>query len=96
MSAHILLDPQGYTEYNWSIFLIQGTVVKCHISRSQDENRKMARDMLIAKLDEAINGENSVAAQMKRIEEQKYKKTEYKKKKRAQLKEEWKKREGLI
>lgn len=52
--------------------------------------------MLIAKLDEAINGENSVAAQMKRIEEQKYKKTEYKKKKRAQLKEEWKKREGLI
>ena len=43
-----------------------------------------------------LNGENSVAAQKKRLDEQKYKKTEYKKKKRAQLKEEWKKREGLF
>ncbi|XP_023934633.1 mitochondrial translation release factor in rescue [Bicyclus anynana] len=72
-----------------------GTVIKCHISRCQDDNRKLARDMLIAKLDELLNGENSVAAQKKRIDEQKHKKTEYKKKKRAQLKEDWKKREGL-
>ncbi|CAG9585167.1 unnamed protein product [Danaus chrysippus] len=73
-----------------------GIVIKCHTSRSQDENRKMARDMLIAKLDDIINGENSVESQKKRIEENRYKKVEYKKKKRAEIKEKWKKREGLI
>ncbi|KOB67490.1 Uncharacterized protein OBRU01_20597 [Operophtera brumata] len=72
-----------------------GTVIKCHLSRSQDVNRKTARELLIAKLDEMENGTESVAAQKKRIEEKKYKKTEYKKKKIAQLKSEWKKREGL-
>ncbi|XP_045785364.1 mitochondrial translation release factor in rescue [Maniola jurtina] len=72
-----------------------GAVIKCHISRCQDENRKLAREMLRSKLDEMLNGENSVAAQMKRIEEQKFKKSEYKRKKKALLKEEWKKREGL-
>ncbi|XP_072944136.1 mitochondrial translation release factor in rescue [Epargyreus clarus] len=73
-----------------------GTVVKCHLSRCQDENRKMAREMLIEKLDEALNGDDSVAAQKRRQEETKYKKAEYKKKKRAKLKEEWRKREGLV
>ncbi|XP_059057090.1 mitochondrial translation release factor in rescue-like isoform X1 [Achroia grisella] len=73
-----------------------GTVVKCHISRSQDENRKLAREMLIEKLDETLNGEQSVAAQRRRLEEKKYKRNEYKKKKMAQLKIEWKKREGLV
>ncbi|OWR51689.1 hypothetical protein KGM_212169 [Danaus plexippus plexippus] len=73
-----------------------GIVIKCHTSRSQDENRKMARDMLIAKLDDIINGKNSVESQKKMIEENRFKKVEYKKKKRAEIKEKWKKREGLI
>ncbi|CAH2086163.1 unnamed protein product [Euphydryas editha] len=73
-----------------------GIVVKCHISRSQDENRKLAREMLVDKLDAELNGENSVSAQKKRLKEEKYKKADYKKKKMAQLKEEWKKREGLL
>uniref|UniRef100_A0A2A4KA91 Prokaryotic-type class I peptide chain release factors domain-containing protein n=1 Tax=Heliothis virescens TaxID=7102 RepID=A0A2A4KA91_HELVI len=72
-----------------------GTVIKCHTSRCQDENRKKARELLIAKLDEEVNGEHSVAAQKKRLESNKYRKTESKKKKMAQLKSEWKKREGL-
>ncbi|XP_013146095.1 PREDICTED: probable peptide chain release factor C12orf65 homolog, mitochondrial [Papilio polytes] len=72
-----------------------GTVIKCHMSRSQDENRKLAREMLIAKLDEVLNGEDSVAAQKRRLNEEKLKKNEYKRKKMAKLKEEWKKREGL-
>ncbi|XP_047021870.1 mitochondrial translation release factor in rescue [Helicoverpa zea] len=72
-----------------------GTVIKCHTSRCQDENRKKARELLIAKLDEELNGENSVAAQKKRLESNKYRKTESKKKKMAQMKSEWKKREGL-
>ncbi|CAK1581614.1 unnamed protein product [Parnassius mnemosyne] len=73
-----------------------GTVIKCHISRCQDENRKLAREMLVAKLDEVLNGEASVTAQKKRQKEDKIKKLEYKKKKMAKLKEEWKKREGLV
>ncbi|CAH2073416.1 unnamed protein product, partial [Iphiclides podalirius] len=73
-----------------------GTVVKCHISRCQDENRKLAREMLIGKLDEILNGEDSIEAQKKRLREVKVKKKEYKKNKLAKLKEEWKKREGLV
>ncbi|XP_026329825.1 probable peptide chain release factor C12orf65, mitochondrial isoform X1 [Hyposmocoma kahamanoa] len=72
-----------------------GTIVKCHLSRCQDENRQLARQMLIDRLDEKLNGEESVLAQKKRLEEKKYKRTEYKKKKVAKMKEEWKKREGL-
>lgn len=72
-----------------------GTVVKCHISRSQDENRKLAREMLVAKLDEELNGIESVVSQRKIQEERKLKKNECKKKKMAQIKSEWKKREGL-
>lgn len=81
---------------NDKVLNISGIVVKCHISRSQDENRKMAREMLVEKLDAQLNGENSVSAQKKRLAEEKHKKADYKKKKRAQLKEEWKKREGLL
>lgn len=51
--------------------------------------------MLTDKLDETLNGEESVMAQKKRMEEKKYKRTESKKKKVAKLKEDWKKREGL-
>ncbi|XP_041977771.1 mitochondrial translation release factor in rescue [Aricia agestis] len=72
-----------------------GTVIKCHTSRCQDDNRKIAREMLIQKLDEMLNGENSVTAQKKRAVNTKYKKAEYKKKKMAKIKEEWKKREGI-
>ncbi|XP_063378643.1 mitochondrial translation release factor in rescue [Cydia fagiglandana] len=75
--------------------LPSGFTVKCHSSRCQDENRKMAREMIVAKLDAEINGEDSIAAQKKRIEEKKLKRSEYKKKKMALLKNEWKKREGL-
>lgn len=71
-------------------------IVKCHLSRCQDENRKLAREMLIKKLDEAVNGEDSISSQKKRVQENKFKKSEYKRKKKAKLKEEWKKREGLL
>ncbi|XP_038215504.1 probable peptide chain release factor C12orf65, mitochondrial [Zerene cesonia] len=72
-----------------------GIVVKCHNSRCQDDNRKLARQMLIDKLDEIMNGEESINAQKKRIEQKKNQKSEYKRKKRALMKEAWKKREGL-
>lgn len=75
--------------------MFTGLVVKCHVSRCQDENRKMARQLLVAKLDDMLNGDDSVNSQKKRISENKYKKAEYKRKKLVKLKNEWKKREGL-
>lgn len=44
-----------------------GIVVKCHEQRRKEDNRKIARQRLIDKLDEFINKENSVAAQKKRL-----------------------------
>lgn len=44
-----------------------GIVVKVHQSRSLDKNREIARELLITKLDNLYNGENSVESQKKRI-----------------------------
>jgi len=44
-----------------------GVWIKCHESRSLERNRKMARTMLIDKLDEKLNGEDSVSKQEQRI-----------------------------
>jgi len=44
-----------------------GVWIKCHESRSLDRNRKIGRTMLIDKLDEKLNGEDSVAKQEQRI-----------------------------
>jgi len=45
-----------------------GVWIRCHDSRSLDRNRKIARQMLIEKLDEKLNGEESVAQQEHRLE----------------------------
>ncbi|XP_065340458.1 mitochondrial translation release factor in rescue [Cloeon dipterum] len=70
-----------------------GLVVKCHQSRLLDKNRKFARDLLIEKLDQLANGEDSVAKQKKRIEEKKSSKNETKRRKMQELKAAWKERE---
>ncbi|VEN36341.1 unnamed protein product [Callosobruchus maculatus] len=44
-----------------------GIVVKCHETRYLEQNRKRARANLITKLDNLINGEQSVEAQMKAL-----------------------------
>jgi len=72
-----------------------GLVIKNHVSRSLEQNRKMARIELRARLDNLYNGEMSVSAQMKRIEESKSLANERKARIRRQMKEEFKKREGL-
>ncbi|XP_026275134.1 mitochondrial translation release factor in rescue isoform X1 [Frankliniella occidentalis] len=46
--------------------LPSGIVVRCHESRSLDQNRKIARVRLTQLLDNFINGEDSVEAQTKR------------------------------
>jgi protein subunit release factor B len=72
-----------------------GTVVKCHESRSLEHNRKVARKELLNRLDVLYNGEMSVSAQIKRIEEIKTRTKERKARIRREMKKEFKEREGL-
>jgi hypothetical protein len=70
-------------------------VVKIHHSRFQAENRKIARETMLERLDELYNGEMSIANQKKRLMELKSKKFSSKKFKLAELKQAWKEREGI-
>lgn len=72
-----------------------GLVVKCHETRSVDQNRKRAREILTTKLDNLINKEDSVEEQLKRLQEKKSKESNRKREKLKQLKEAWKKRESI-
>lgn len=73
-----------------------GIVIKCHESRSLDQNRKKARSLLVTKLDNLINKENSVEAQAKLLDNKKTTEMERKRQKRQALKNEWRTRENLI
>lgn len=72
-----------------------GIVVKCHQDRALQINRKRARIILVSKLDNFINGEDSVESQIKVIEKIKSAAKEKKKEKVRLLKEEWKNRENM-
>jgi peptide chain release factor len=65
-------------------------VVKNHESRSLDQNRKAARELMIAKLDEFYNKEESVENQRKRLERAKTNKAESKAAKLRERKMEFK------
>uniref|UniRef100_A0A8D8W539 Probable peptide chain release factor C12orf65, mitochondrial n=1 Tax=Cacopsylla melanoneura TaxID=428564 RepID=A0A8D8W539_9HEMI len=72
-----------------------GIVIKCHQSRSLSDNRKKARELLVAQLDIQINGEDSLDAQIRRVDEKRKAAQEYKRKQREALKKAWKEREGI-
>jgi len=62
-------------------------VVKCHERREVDRNRKLARKLLLTRLDNYLNGEKSIEAQTKTILEElsakkEAKEAEYREKKR--------------
>lgn len=65
-------------------------VVKCHATRTLQDNRDEARKTLIKKLDELFNKENSVENQIKTIEKEKLMKNNKKSEKLRQLKKEFK------
>ena len=54
-----------------AVFL-SGLWVKCHQTRSVEMNRKIAKQLLVMKLDNLVNGENSVENQKKSIEKVKF------------------------
>ena len=72
-----------------------GLIVKCHQTRSLARNRELAREILTQKLDILINGEMSIQAQKKRVLEKKSKESIGKSEKLSELKEQWRKREGI-
>jgi protein subunit release factor A len=72
-----------------------GVIVKCHETRSLDQNRKKAREHLVTRLDNLLNGDQSVEAQIKAIESRKKLVKDKKREKLNMLKVEWKKRENL-
>lgn len=67
-----------------------GIIIKCHLHRLLPKNQKEARRLLIAKLDNQINGENSVENQKKRILDKKSSDHNRKRKKINELKANWK------
>ncbi|KAF5308703.1 hypothetical protein FQR65_LT06064 [Abscondita terminalis] len=72
-----------------------GFIVKCHETRSLDQNRKRARALLTSKLDDHINGEDSISSQQKKYETKKTLEKKRRRNKLDMLKAEWKKRENL-
>ncbi|XP_037794256.1 probable peptide chain release factor C12orf65, mitochondrial [Penaeus monodon] len=63
-----------------------GIIVKCHEDRSLHKNRTTARKMMIEKLDQHFNGDMSVAAQLKRMQNEKQTKAQLKAKKKQMMK----------
>jgi len=66
-----------------------GIVVKCHDSRVLYENRKLARGMLIEKLDVLINGDMSIRAQKERLLHKKFENARVKAAKHSELKKQY-------
>lgn len=68
-----------------------GIRVKCHEQRYRQMNQKIAREILREKVDELLNGENSIANQIKRIESELHKKSKARAAKKREQKENFKK-----
>lgn len=72
-----------------------GLTVKCHETRSLLQNKQIARELLVTKLDNLINGERSLQNQELQLQRKDSLKKKQKQKKLARLKEEFKNRENI-
>ncbi|KAI9555813.1 putative peptide chain release factor C12orf65 like protein [Daphnia sinensis] len=72
-----------------------GLIVKCHQTRSLARNRELAREILTQKLDQIINGENSLEAQKQRMLKKKSKERIRRSEKLKEMKEIWKQQKGI-
>ncbi|XP_076632823.1 mitochondrial translation release factor in rescue [Colletes latitarsis] len=72
-----------------------GLIVKCHETRSLLQNRKIARDIMITKLDFFVNREDSIQSQEEQFKKRDSIKKKQKQKKLADLKKSFKERENL-
>lgn len=72
-----------------------GITFKCHESRLLHVNRQLARESMRLRLDTMINGEASVAAQQRRLNEQRSRERTRRSKLRQEMKRTFKERENL-
>ncbi|XP_060529608.1 mitochondrial translation release factor in rescue [Cylas formicarius] len=72
-----------------------GIVVKCQETRYLEQNRKKALELLTTKLDNLLNGPDSIESQTKSLLQKKKNSNDQKKEKLRKLKEEWKDRENI-
>ncbi|XP_077258836.1 mitochondrial translation release factor in rescue [Temnothorax americanus] len=72
-----------------------GLVVRCHETRSQWDNKKRARELLVTKLDNLLNKERSIEAQIRALEEKQQTRRDYKRRKLNEMKKAFREREGL-
>lgn len=72
-----------------------GIVVKCHQTRSVSQNQKIAREILIKKLDNQLNGEKSIENQEKLLQAKRTAEQLKKRNKMLELKKAFLKREGF-
>ncbi|KAF7286317.1 hypothetical protein GWI33_006046 [Rhynchophorus ferrugineus] len=72
-----------------------GLIVKCQKTRFLNQNQSIARELLLTKLDNLLNGNDSVESQKKRLAEKRSLTCRLKKEKLKQMKETWKERESV-
>lgn len=72
-----------------------GLVVKCHETRSLWDNKKRAREIMVTKLDNLLNKEHSIEAQIQILEKKQQIQKDYKRRKLAEMKKAFQEREGL-
>ena len=72
-----------------------GIVVKCHETRSQLQNQKIAREIMITKLDNLLNGKDSIENQKKILMKKNSLERKRRQTKLMELKKSFNDREGL-
>lgn len=70
-----------------------GIVVKCHAHRMMHNNRTEARRLMVIKLDNLWNGDNSVAQQELALQKRKTIETNRRRRKSDEMKQKWRERE---
>lgn len=72
-----------------------GIVVKCHQTRSLSLNKRHAREIMVTRLDNLLNGEHSIESQERILSMKKLTEKRRKQQKLSELKAKFKEREGL-
>ncbi|XP_064544312.1 mitochondrial translation release factor in rescue [Drosophila montana] len=87
---------QAVNKTNNCVFLRHlptGITVKCHLHRLASKNRIEARKILLDKLDAHLNGEQSIAAQQKVLDQKKSSERKRRQGKLQEMKKTWQSRE---
>ncbi|KAH8372370.1 hypothetical protein KR093_011229 [Drosophila rubida] len=89
---------QAVNKTNNCVFLRHlptGMTVKCHLHRLASKNRIEARKILLEKLDVHLNGDQSIAAQIKVLDQKKSTERKRRQSKLQEMKKNWQSRENI-